>query len=407
MAGTIQTLRVGGVPSGYPAEIDATVKVRFVDDSEIVNLSDLSTDFLKLLGGLSGKTFDKETIEWTEDDTWTRRPTLSSVGDMVGGAQDGNLDDMNVTGQAHRYPIGTVFVNHSKSDELVRVESHTDADNLNVRRGYAGSSVNASDWAATDDIMVAGFTMQEDDNWAYRPSYVLSLPFNYTQIQHTALRQSWHRAGLRLYGTGSGANDFANQVARAMAEQFVAIEQNLIDGLRFVGNSTEPAMAGGLDFFINAAGSGAQITDLTSNPLTRKDIEDLVQAGAYAVGRQNTANLIVCDYWFDRKLRDFYDAKERVTSDQKVAGLDLDAIRIPGLGMLTVLPHTAVPEGHAYFIKLEHIQTGVFAGLGQPHVGEIIQNDGPTQGRYFYTDWSAEFKGMEGFGLIHKYSVTS
>lgn len=407
MAGTIQTLRVGGVPSGYPAEIDATVKVRFVDDSEIVNLSDLSTDFLKLLGGVSQKTFDKETIEWTEDDTWTRRPTLSSVGAMVGGAQDGNLDDMNVTGQAHRYPIGTVFVNHTKSDELVRVETITDADNLNVRRGYAGSSVNASDWAVTDNIMVAGFTMHEDQGWQYRPSYVLSLPFNYTQIQHTALRQSWHRAGLRMYGAGTGANDFANQVARAMAEQLVAVEQNLIDGLRFVGNTDEPAMAGGLDFFINASGSGAQVSSLSSNPLTRKDVEDLVQDAAYAVGRQNSANLIVCDYWFDRKLRDFYDAKERVQSDQKIAGLDLDAIRIPGLGTLTVLPHTAVPEAHAYFVKLEHITVGTFAGLGQPHVGEIVQTAGPTQGRYFYMDWSAEFKGMEGFGLLHTYSTTS
>lgn len=102
MGGTIQTLRVGGVPGGYPAEIDATIKVRFVDDSEIINLSDLSTDFLKLIGGVSQFTFDNEKHEWPEHDIWARR--LASHGTLDGTS---GTDNLTITGQAHRYPIGT------------------------------------------------------------------------------------------------------------------------------------------------------------------------------------------------------------------------------------------------------------------------------------------------------------
>lgn len=417
MAGTIATLRVGGVQGGTPAEIDANSKVRFVDDSEIINLSDLTVDLLKLFGGVSQFTFDNDTPEWTEHDVWARRVTLSSVGDMEGTGgtgTDGSLDDMTVTGQAHRYPVGTIFVNIDKADELVRVESITDADNLNVRRGYAGSSLHASNWATTDNIMVAGFSMHEDDVFVFRPSYVLDFPFNIHQVQHVALRQTWHRAGVRLYGHGSGQNDFADQVTQTMAEQLVTVEEQLVVGRRFVGSANEPASAGGLDFFINLSGSGAQITSLAGAAVTRKDIEDLVQNLAYAVGRQNAANLIICDYWFDRKLASFFDSKERLEPDTSIAGLELQRLRVPGLGILTVVPHVAVPEGHAFFVKLENIKVGTMEGLGQPHIGDVINAGkagtspaaGPFQGRYFYMDWTAFFKGMPGFGLIDGYSLT-
>ncbi len=416
MAGTTNTLRVGGIQGGTPAEIDANSKVRFVDDSEIINLSDLTVDLLKLFGGVSQFTFDNDTPEWTEHDVWARRVTLSSVGAMVGGAQDGNLDDMNVTAQSHRYPIGTIFVNIDKSDELVRVEGITDADNLNVRRGYAGSTVDAADWATTDNIMVAGFSMHEDDVFVFRPSYILDFPFNIHQVQHVALRQTWHRAGVRLYGHGTGQNDFADQVTQTMAEQLVTVEEQLVVGRRFVGSANEPGTAGGLDFFINLAGSGAQITSLAGAAVTRKDIEDLVQNLAYAVGRQNAANLIICDYWFDRKLASFFDSKERLEPDTSIAGLELQRLRVPGLGILTVVPHVAVPEGHAFFVKLENIKVGTMEGLGQPHIGDVGNPGGtaaeeqgvagPFQGRYFYMDWTAFFKGMPGFGLIDGFSLT-
>lgn len=410
MSGTMQTVRVGGVPGGYPAEIDATVKVRFVEDSEIVNMSDLSTDFLKLVGGVNQFQFDNEKNEWTEHDTWSRRPTITAVGTMEGtgaGAADADTDTLTIAAQAYRYPIGTIFVNLDRGNELVRLESHTDVNDVVVRRGYAGTSLVAADWTTADRLQVAGSSMHENDSWLFRPSYILGMPYNIHQIQHGALKQTWHRAGVRLYGSQTGANDFAEQVAQTMAEHLVAVEEAIIFGQRFVGSANEPSTAGGLDYFINLAGSGATVTDIASGSLTRKDIEDTAQTIAYAVGRQNAANLFICDYWCMRKVRDFFDAKERLDPDTSIAGLELERIRIPGLGIVSFLPHTACPTGRAYLVKLERIRVGTFAGLGQPHIGEVIQNAGPHQARYFYMNWGAEFKGMAGFGELKDFSTTS
>ena len=409
MAGTMDTLRVGGVPGGYPSEIDSSVKVRFVEDSEIINLSDLSVDLLKLLGGVNQGQFDNEKLEWVEHDIWARRLTNSGTLDGTAGT-----DPLTVTAQAHRYPIGTLLRNISHADrEIVRVEAHVDANDLTVRRGYAGTTV--ATWAATDIVIVCGFSMHEGDaasglgsgDWVYRPTYITTLPFNYHQIQHVALRQTWHRAGNRLYGSQTGQADFAEQVTQTMAEQLVAVEAALIMGERYAGDATiGPSAAGGLEFYITAA-NNAQVSDLNGKSLTRKDIEDLMQNLAYSVGRQNMANLIVCDYWFGRKVTSFFDSKERLTPNDSIAGLEVDRVRIPGLGVVQILPHVACPDGRAYFIKVENIKVQTFAGLGQPHVGEIIQTSGPYQGRYFYMNWSASIKGVEGMGLIQEYSLTS
>ena len=43
MAGSTSLLRVGGIPSGYPAEIDSNVKIRWVDNL-LVNMSEQEWD---------------------------------------------------------------------------------------------------------------------------------------------------------------------------------------------------------------------------------------------------------------------------------------------------------------------------------------------------------------------------
>ncbi len=395
-----QTVRVGGVSGGYPAEIDSDVKVRFVDDDEIINLSDLSTDFLKLAGGVSQFTFDNDTVEWTENDIWGRRLTSH------GGLAAAGTTSLTVTAQAGRYPVGTVLINITATNrDMSRVTSIPDVNTLILERGYAGTTAGV--WATTDTVMVAGFTMNEDDNWVYRPSYTLTLPYNLHQIQHVALKQTWHRAGVRLYGHGTGDADFASQVAQTMAEQLVGVEEALLVGQRYVGAGTAtPAAAGGLEFYITAA-NGAQVTALAGASLTRKDIEDLMQNLAHAVGRQNSANLVICGYWAGRKVSSFFDSKERIDSATNIAGVDIDTIRIPGLGTVQFLPHISCPEDRMFFVKLENVKVGTFAGLGQPHIGEIVQTSGPFTGRYFYMNWSAEIKGVQGMGLITNPSLTA
>ena len=75
VAGTISTLRVTGVPGGYPAEQEATVKVRWVDQALEV-MSDTETPLLKAIGGIDQFTADNTKIEWVLHDTWTDRGNL-------------------------------------------------------------------------------------------------------------------------------------------------------------------------------------------------------------------------------------------------------------------------------------------------------------------------------------------
>ena len=51
MAGTILTERIGGIPSGFPAEFDTSVKVRYVAPL-LMNMSERSADLLKYIGGV-------------------------------------------------------------------------------------------------------------------------------------------------------------------------------------------------------------------------------------------------------------------------------------------------------------------------------------------------------------------
>ena len=78
MSGVIVTERVAGIPSGFPAEIDADVKVRYVAPL-LINMSERSADLLKYLGGIEGFEFNNTTIEWVEDDIWNRRLVHSGL----------------------------------------------------------------------------------------------------------------------------------------------------------------------------------------------------------------------------------------------------------------------------------------------------------------------------------------
>ena len=103
MAGTILTERVAGIPTGFPAEMDSTVKIRWVAPL-LMNMSERSADLLKYIGGVEQFKFNNTTIEWSEDDVWSRRLTHT-------GLAAGGTTTLTLTGAAHRYPIGTILYN--------------------------------------------------------------------------------------------------------------------------------------------------------------------------------------------------------------------------------------------------------------------------------------------------------
>lgn len=397
MSGTTNTLRVAGIPSGYPAEMDATVKVRWVAPL-LVNMSERSVDLLKYLGGVEQFSFNNTKIEWVEDDVWNRRPTVSGTPLALNGTA------LTVTGQAHRYPVGTIFFNITKG-ELVRVNATTDANTLTVTRDLGTVLGSSPAWASTDDIIVSGFSMQEDDNWTYRPTAIFSLPFNLAQAQHVAVQASYRRQETALYGLQG--SDLDMQAANTVAEQFVSIEEAAVHGSRFAGSSTVPSMAGGIKFYVTTA-NGAQVTDFSGAPITRKDIDDMLQALFYAVGMEKMSHTLLVSAWAKRKISSFFSAAERLGPGASEAGVAIDRFNTD-FGVVDVLLHTALAKNEAIFIRTENHKIGVHGTLGRPHLVQLAAPSvtGPRTQRAFYADWSMINSGPQAEGVLKNFSTAA
>lgn len=409
MAGTTTTLRVAGYEDGaegdgIPAEIDANVKIRWVDDL-LTNMSERSADLLKYLGGPSQFMFNQTKVEWVEDDVWNRRPTLGTT-PLSNGA------DTSLTlsaGTVHRYPVGTILKNINNTalpGECVRVTGHSGNDLTVTRDIYALGTEGA--WASTDEVIVAGFSMNENDAWVARPAAIFNLPYNYAQVQHVAIDVTYRRQETGLYGLRG--TDLDKVAADTTAEQFVAMEQAAAHGSRFSGASGIPGAFGGFVFYITAA-NGAQVTDLATAALTRKDIDDKLQALYYAVGSEKMAMTILTSGWGKRKITSFFSAAERLGPGASVAGVAIDRFNTD-FGTVDVLLHTALAKNDLYFIRREQNRLGHFGMRGRPHLEEAVAvngsgQTGPFLRRIFYADLSMQCKGVQGEGRITNFSTTS
>lgn len=398
MAGDVSTLRPAGYPAGYPAEIDANVKIRWVDNL-LINMSEQSTDLLKYIGGPSQFVFTNPKVEWVEDDQWGRRPTH-------GALANGATTALTVTGAAHRYPIGTLFL-HVTSGEIVRVTAIADANTLTLQRDVP-NAVTEGAWLAADEVIVAGHAMSEDENWTFRPSAILTLPFNYAQVSHVGVQATYRRVATALYGLQGTDLDY--QSAATVAFAFVSIEQSLISGYRFEGASTaRPAMTGGVPFYVTVA-NGADVNDLNSAALTRKDIDDMLQDIWYSVGPEKMARTLVHGAFTQRKIDGFFSTAERLPAGfggvPGVAGLRSFN---SAFGVIDVMMHTAVAKPDLWAIRRDNIKVGHYAGLGRPHLLALAAPSatGPRLQRAFYMDTANMVKGVQSMGRIQEISLTS
>ncbi len=395
--GTIQTLRVAGIPAGYPAEIDANVKVRWVAPL-LVNMSERSVDLLKYLGGVEQFQFNSTKVEWVEDDPWNRRPSLSGT-PLGSGATT-----LTLTAQAHRYPIGTVFFNVTKN-EYVRVNALGSDDNtLTVTRDITVTG-NTGAWASTDEVLVAAFTMQEDDNWTYRPTPIFNLPFNTPQTQHVGIQASFRRQETALYGLQG--SDLDMQSANTVAEQFVSMEDAAISGQRLAGSSTIPSMAGGLSFFITSA-NGATVLDLAGAAFARSDIDNQLQTLFYTVGIEKMGHTIITGGWGKRKISSFFASSERLAAMATEAGVVIERFNTD-FGPMEVMLHTGLPKNVLYIMRKENHRIGTYGQLGRPHLLQIAAPSatGPRVQRAFYADWSMINSGPQAEAVLKNFSTSA
>lgn len=397
MAGSTSTLRVAGIPSGYPAEIDANIKIRWVDNL-LTNMSENSTDLLKYFGGPMGFSFTNPKIEWIEDDQFGRRPThtgLTNAGDT----------SLVVTGLAHQFPVGTLF-KHVSSGEIVRVTAIADADTLTLQRDVPGT-VTEGAWLSTDEVIVAGHAMSEDDDWVARPSAILNMPFNYAQVTHSMVQASYRRQATAFYGNLNGT-DLDYQSQNAVAFHYLAMEEALVFGPRYVGaSSARPALTGGIEFYVTDA-NGAYVADLGAASLTRTDIEDALQDRWYSVGPEKMARTMVGSVFAQRRIDSFWAQAERLPAGYTgIPGVHVEAFKTP-FGNIDVLMHTAVAQNELYILNKSQISVGHYAGLGRPHLLALASPSatGPRVQRAFYADIANKVKGVQSMIRIHDFAIS-
>ena len=395
MSGTIVTERVAGIPSGFPSEIDATVKVRWVAPL-LMNMSERSADLLKYLGGVEQFRFNNTTIEWVEDDVWNRRLTHS-------GLAAAGTTSLTVTGASHRFPIGTILY-HPSDGEYARVTGHTDANTLTLTRDIT-ADVTEGAWASTDEVIVAGLAMDENDDYVFRPTSIFSLPYNRPQVFQTGVQASFRRMETALHGLRG--SDLDSQAANLVSEQFVLMEEAAVYGRRFDGSASVPAMFGGVKFYVTAA-NGAQVTNLSSAPLTRKDIDDILQELFYAVGNDKMAKTILVGAWGKRKIDSFFSGAERMGPQSSGSGgVVVDKLNT-SFGVIDVMLHTAIAKNEMYFVKREQMQLGHHGELGKPQLRLLPPSTvGPRSQKVFYADVSMICAGVQAMARLHTFSTTS
>lgn len=406
-AGSTAILRRAGMgESGSPSEIDANVKIRWVDDV-LGNMSDKEADMLKYLGGFSNFAFNNTKIEWVEDDVWNRRPSLGAGTVLASGTGTGTLT--LAAGTNHRYPVGTVLFNITKG-EHVRIESIDSGGATVVVRRDIGAAVDESTtaWVAADEVIVAGHAMNETDAWVARPGAIFNLPFNLAQISHVAIDVTYRRMETALYGLRG--TDLDKVSADTLAEEFVALEGAAVHGVRQSGTANIPATFGGLKNFITSA-NGATVTDLNGAALTRKDIDDLLQTLYRAVGAGKMAKTILIGPWGHRKISSFFSAAERLGPMANEAGVVIDRFNT-SFGVIEVMLHQALALDEMIFINRDMNKIGHHGQRGRPHLEEAVAvnssgQTGPFIRRVYYSDTSMVVKGVQGEGRIVEFATTS
>ncbi len=403
MAGSTSTLRTAGyvtdsVGTGFPVEIDSNVKVRSVDDL-LVNMKDMSTDFLKLIGGPTQFTFRNTKREWVEDDMWNRRITGCTL------AHAATTLELNAD-ISHRFPIGTLFLN-TRTGELARVVTITDINTVEVVRDVATAAhTGDAAWLATDEVKVAGSAMAANAAWNFRAGGIFTMPYNYAQVMTDAIEVTFDRMETDLYGLQGTDLDYL--AANCVGENFVKMEGTLLDGQRFSGDdATKPALAGGVKFYVTAA-NGAQVSDLSGVALTRKDLDDKLQALLYAVGPEKMARTVLTCAWGKRKISSWFSSAERLSAGASVGGVAIDRINTD-FGPIEFLLHTALDQNEILLLNRDMIKMGCHGNLGRPKllVPAGISTSGPYVQRFYYASVTVQCKGVQGMGRIYNFSTST
>lgn len=392
VAGTVSTLRVTGVPSGYPSEQESNVKVRFVDEGFEV-MGDLETPLLSRVGGPNQFQVDNTKYEWVLGDTYSDRGDIS-------GAHSNSVTTLTLDGAyAHRFPRGTVL---KIEDELVWVSAQATTSTLTIVRAYAGTSAAAH--ASGVEFRVAGFSEVEGTSITLRGSALRDVPYNHLSIYKTGSSESWMQSEAAIYGR-RGAT-MPEMMADSLAQFWVDVEAAVIEGQRYAGSgTTDPPMTGGLRFFGTSA-NGATVIDCGGAKISSALLNTGFDGSYDAVGASKMSHTVLTGVGAMRALRDdFISPFGNLSANdqravQRFTNLENEYGSFEFMG-----PFKRIPADEMWIVNTALIEVGHFGQLGRFHEFGIA-TDGDFNSMGIYGAYGNKFKGIPGIVRLHNF-VTS
>jgi len=391
-AGTVSTLRQSGIPSGYPAEQEADVKVRFVD-STIELMADLDIPLLKAVGGADQFSADNTKFEWFLRDSWTDRDNLGAQLTAAGTT-------LTIDGStAHRFSRGMVL---KCEDELIWVSALASATTLTVVRGYAGTSdvthVNGT------EFRIVGFSEVEGTDFTLRGSALHTSAYNFFSIYKMAVSETWIQSQQSTY-VRSGAT-MPEMMSDNIAQTWVAVEGQVIEGRRYAGSGVDdPSMSGGLRYFTTTA-NGAGEVDAAGAKLSGDMFMEALEARYMAVGQMNMGRTVLCGIGPQRTLyREFIEPYQRTDWGQ-TAGPNRQFTRMQTeYGELTLIgPYKRIEADEVWIVDTAGVEVGTYGTIGRLHEGELT-TQGDYAKKFIWGMYGNKIKRIPASARIHSFTT--
>lgn len=391
-AGTIATMRVSGLPSGYPAEQEADVKVRFVDTSVEV-LSDMEIPLLNAIGGPSQFQAPTQKIEWQQRDTWSDRGNLGAQ--LAGAGTTLTIDEAS----AHRYPRGSVL---KIEDEYIWVSAQASTTTLTVGRGYAGSSDVTH--ASGVEFRLVGFTEVEGSDFQLRGSALHTQAYNFFSITKMASSESWIQSQQQTY-VRSGPT-MPEMMADNINQHWVGLEAALIEGTRYAGaGTTTPPMSGGLRYFVTS-GNGAVVVDCAGQKLSRALIESALDQVWKNVGSMNMSRTVLCGLGAKRTLyREYIEPfVRRGPSDTTGPTTNFTSFETEFGSFNVIGPFKRIEEDELWIVNPALMECGTYGSIGRLHEGTLT-TQGDYNKQFVFGMYGFKFKGIPGTVKLYNFTT--
>ena len=303
------------------------------------------------------------TYEWLEDAYSARNTTAAA--NVTQLTNDTTHTSIAVTtGDGAKFQKGDVLMADS---ELIWVSSIS-TDTLTGVRAFGGTT--AATHASNVTLYLRTRARLEgadaDDSTSTNPTS----QSNVSQIFQKTIQVSETQQVVKQYGVD---NEYNYQVAKAMEELPVLLNNAAYYGGRAAGSSSAARSMGGLGTFITT-----NVTSLSSSPaLTQKNIEDAIEDCWDFGGKPN---LLVAGAWAQKKIRDFYAPHVRTERDDTRGGIMIDRVLVTPVGWVDVLCDRNCPSTKLYileenrigWIPIREFYDEELAKTGDSKKGEVI-----------------------------------